>query len=236
VNCFRAQQLVSPYLDQRLTGAEMLEMQQHLAGCRRCTQEYQEARQTKILLRSLQSSHPTGTLEARIFTQIAQVDRGLQIVWAAPAFAGILPTMMQMPGVGPAPRGRRLATALALSCLTILTIAAPFAPSSADIAGRDLAASAGWGQSFAWGLAPGPALAAPSLSAPFMHTALADSDEASAAAVILTESAPSPSRQDVNLVRRYVQPPLTEPSAEPLGDEAVSGYVSGDVVLTDFQH
>jgi predicted anti-sigma-YlaC factor YlaD len=232
VNCFRAQQLVSPYLDQRLTGAEMLEMQQHLAGCRCCAQEYQEARQTKILLRSLQSSHPTGTLETRIFTRLAQEDRGLQIAWATPAFSELLPSLMPIPGAGAAPRGRRLATALALSCLTVLTIAAPFAPSSADIASRDRAASTALGQSFAWGLTPRPALAATALNTPFLHSALTDNDTASAAPVILTTSTSSPSRQDVNLLRQYVQPPLTEPAAEPLGDEAVSGYV----VLSDFQH
>jgi anti-sigma factor RsiW len=232
VNCFRAQQLVSPYLDQRLTGAEMLEMQRHLAGCRRCTQEYQEARQTKILLRSLQSSHPTGALEARIYTRIAQENRGFYL--AMPAFTGHLPPLL--PGVGTPPRGRRLATALALSCLTILAIAAPFAPPSADIAGRDREASGSLSQNFGWGLSRGPALTSPSVNNPFLHAALADNDAASAAAVILTVSEPSPVRQNLTQVRRYVQQPLTEPSAEPLGDEAVSGYVSGDVVMTDFHH
>ncbi len=227
MNCYRAQQLVSPYLDQQLTGAEMLEMQRHLAGCRRCAREYQEARQTKLLLRSLSLSQPPRALDMRILSRIAQEGRG-------PLPAQMVPNW-SLPGVGPAPRGRRFATALGLSCLVVFSVAAPFAPSSADIAVQGRAASASLGQNLAWGQFPSAAtLPAPAaMNASLLRIAPMASDSA---AVTLTTSDPSQSRQDESLARQYVQTPLSEPGAEPFGEDAVSGYVSGGVVLAGFQH
>lgn len=209
----------------------MLEMQRHLAGCRRCAQEYQEARQTKLLLRSLTLSQPPEALEGRILSRVAQTERAPLL--ALPAPNQFVP-VWGLPGVGPAPRGRRLVTALGLSCLVVLSVAGPFAPSSADIATQNRAASTALGSSLAWGQFPSAAaLPTPTpLNVSLLRMTPTASDPA---AVTLTADDPTQSRQDEALARQYVQPPLSEPDAEPLGDDAVSGYVGGGVVLAGFR-
>jgi len=50
MNCPQAKSLLSPYLDGRLTGTEMLALSGHLKSCLRCHQEYVSLRQTQQLL------------------------------------------------------------------------------------------------------------------------------------------------------------------------------------------
>ncbi len=53
LKCPEAKRLFSPYLDGAVTGAEMLALQDHLAGCPGCHREYQALRRTQQLLVSV---------------------------------------------------------------------------------------------------------------------------------------------------------------------------------------
>ncbi len=53
MNCAEAKQLLSPYLDGAITGAEMLGLQQHMEQCADCTGEYNALRRTQQLLMSM---------------------------------------------------------------------------------------------------------------------------------------------------------------------------------------
>src|SRR5579862_4623381 len=50
MQCPRAKQLFSPYLDGAVTGAQMLALQDHLSECAACSEEYQALRRTQQLL------------------------------------------------------------------------------------------------------------------------------------------------------------------------------------------
>lgn len=52
--CSRVQNLLSAYCDSQLTGAEMLEIREHLTGCPGCSRELASLRQVRQLLRGLQ--------------------------------------------------------------------------------------------------------------------------------------------------------------------------------------
>ncbi len=51
--CPRAKRLFSPYLDGRLTGTEMLALQNHLQQCVKCNERYESLRRTQQLLMSV---------------------------------------------------------------------------------------------------------------------------------------------------------------------------------------
>ena len=53
MKCAEAKELLSPYLDGAITGAEMLGLQQHLEQCADCTGEYNALRRTQQLLTSM---------------------------------------------------------------------------------------------------------------------------------------------------------------------------------------
>jgi hypothetical protein len=53
LQCPKAKQLFSPYLDGAVTGTEMLALQDHLAACAACDREYQALRRTQELLVSV---------------------------------------------------------------------------------------------------------------------------------------------------------------------------------------
>ncbi len=122
MNCHRARQLISPFLDQQLTGREMLALQEHFAECASCEAERRSIRQVKTLLRSLHQPRPHPDLPGAISVRLAEADQPL---WRAVSLT-VAPSWPPRPQ-----RGRRLATALALSCLTVLSFAAAcFAPAS----------------------------------------------------------------------------------------------------------
>ena len=131
MNCHRARQLISPYLDHQLSGRERLALQDHLAVCASCDRERQSLRQVKLLLRGLAEPRLPQELSQRFSATVAlrleRTDGG------TPGWRVLPPPRPQ--------RGRRLATALALSCLTVVSFALPFAPESRDSARR--AASGG---------------------------------------------------------------------------------------------
>ncbi len=118
MNCHRARQLISPYLDQQLTGREMLALQQHFSECESCEAERHSIRQVKTLLRSLHEPRPRTELQGAIFARLAESEQPWRF------------TLLTVSPHRPQ-RGRRLATALALSCMTVLSFAAAcFAPAA----------------------------------------------------------------------------------------------------------
>lgn len=110
MNCRRVQDLLSPYLDERLTGQQMLEVRRHLDSCRSCSEEYMMLRQVKILLRSVSMKEPGPFFEARLRAQIEAERQAATIPISLPAF-------------NLNHRSRRLAYAMALSCVSILSLA-----------------------------------------------------------------------------------------------------------------
>ncbi len=119
MNCRTVIPLLTPYLDQRLTGQQMLEVECHLAKCEDCSQELEAIQQGKNLLRSLVQKSPGVEMEVRL-VQIMQhgPDMG-HGPWSLPE--------------APYRRGQRLAKALAFSMFVVLVAAAPFAPQAGDM-------------------------------------------------------------------------------------------------------
>jgi hypothetical protein len=125
LNCHHARQLISPYLDQQLTGRQMLALQEHFGQCLGCESEMRSIRQVKLLLRGLHESRPQRDISEAISTRLA-ASEGMAPEWnilnlPAMPIASVLPQ-----------RGRRLAAALVLSSVTVFLFAAPFAPASHD--------------------------------------------------------------------------------------------------------
>ena len=116
MNCHRARQLVSPYLDQQLTGREMLALQDHFAVCGSCDQEMRSLRQLKALLRGLREPAAPQGFSDGIALRLEQTPRWPVLILPAPR----------------PQRGRRLMSALALSCFTVVSFALPFAPEARD--------------------------------------------------------------------------------------------------------
>ncbi len=122
MNCHHARKFISPYLDQQLTGREMLALQDHFAGCASCEREMQSICQVKALLRGLREPRPPRNFPAVVTQRLEQTDAHR---WRALC----LPSGARSPWAAPKPqRGRRLAGALVLSCVTVVSFALPFAP------------------------------------------------------------------------------------------------------------
>ena len=100
----------------------MLALQQHFSECVSCEAERRSISQVKMLLRALHEPHPYSDLRGAISVRLAEAEQPLWRVLS----------LSVAPAWPPRPqRGRRLATALALSCLTVLSFAAAcFAPAS----------------------------------------------------------------------------------------------------------
>ena len=96
----------------------MLALQEHFSVCDSCEAERHSIRQVKLLLRSLHSPHPQADLHGRISVRLTEAEQPL---WRVLVLTTPRPQ-----------RGRRLVTALAISCLTVLSFAASLAPASRD--------------------------------------------------------------------------------------------------------
>jgi anti-sigma factor RsiW len=134
LNCHHARQLISPYLDQQLTGREMLALQDHFAFCTSCEREMQSIRQVKALLRGLREPRAPRDLSAAITLRLEQSEAGAQS-WHLLRLSALGVPPLSLPNPH---RGRRLASALALSCLTVVSFALPFAPEARDAARSSL--------------------------------------------------------------------------------------------------
>ncbi len=147
MNCHHARQLISPYLDQQLTGREMLALQDHFAGCLSCEREMQSIRQVKALLRGLREPRTPRDFSSAIALRLTQSEAGAHgwRVLSLPVPLG-LPTPISL---AKPQRGRRLASALAISCLTVLSFALPFGPEARDAARSSLFGSGSGSAAFA---------------------------------------------------------------------------------------
>ena len=131
MNCHRARQLISPYLDHQLSGRERLALQDHLAVCASCDRERQSIRQVKLVLRGLAEPRLPRDFSPTDFSQRFSATVSLRLEQPDGEMPGW--RVMLLPPPRPQ-RGRRLATALALSCLTVVSFALPFAPEARDSA------------------------------------------------------------------------------------------------------
>lgn len=130
MNCHHARQLISPYLDQQLTGREMLALQDHFSGCASCEREMQSIRQVKALLRGLREPGPPRDFSDVIALRLEQAQTRGRYALRRPSVGG--PKIYL---AAPRPqRGRRLAGALVLSCVTVVSFALPFAPEARQAA------------------------------------------------------------------------------------------------------
>jgi anti-sigma factor RsiW len=129
LNCRQTQELISAYLDQELTGRQMLDMRAHMRLCPACARECRETGEMRRLLRALLPPAPPAEAERRLAERLARPELP---AWALLAATLTAPSPTSPPPA--APRGRRLATALGLSCVVILAVAAPFAPPAGDAA------------------------------------------------------------------------------------------------------
>ena len=220
MNCHRARQLISPYLDQQLTGRQMLDLQQHFSQCASCETEARSLRQLKSLLRGLHMQRPLEGFPEAIRARTVAAES------AAPLWQEAL-----LPLTRPQ-RGRRLTTAMAFSCLTILVIAAPFAPASRDghtsagllgtpglLGPRSLLSAAHFSSGLAFFSSASALSAAPDTDLrPAGYQSLTESDEA---------------RREQVFAARYI--PVSDPAQTPLTDDAVHGYVQGDVAFAGYR-
>lgn len=217
MHCRRVQQLISPYLDQQLTGTQMLEMAEHLENCAACAEECESIRQVKRMLRALSVSEPPVALPLRIESRVSRRQIHGSFACSQPA------ARLQ--------RGRRLSAALALSCFTILSLSAPFAPASVDAAHR-------W--SSVW-TPPVRLSAPPILWAAGLHSPGLDLAQNRLAVSLSGPGQPQTpglmpeSRQDVQFAEQYAAPSLRQREMEPLTDEASSAYAPADASLAGFQ-
>lgn len=91
----------------------MLEVAQHMERCSACREEYHVIQEVKVLLRAVSRPQPTSALEYEIRKRIATEEAISQI------------NLCLSFSVRPQ-RAKRLATAMALSCISVLAVAAPF--------------------------------------------------------------------------------------------------------------
>jgi len=130
LNCHHARQLISPYLDQQLTGRKMLALQDHFTGCASCEREMQSIRQVKALLRGLREPRPPRNFSNVVALRLEQTE--------AQRWRVLCLSELELPkphfGLPKPQRGRRLAGALVLSCFTVVSFALPFAPEARQAA------------------------------------------------------------------------------------------------------
>ena len=130
MNCHHARQLISPYLDQQLTGREMLALQDHFRVCTSCEREMQSIRQVKALLRGLREPGPPRSFPSSVALRLKQTEMQ---PWHFLCLTSLDRQKMQLRLPRPQ-RGRRLASALVLSCVSLVSFALPFAPEARNAA------------------------------------------------------------------------------------------------------
>lgn len=204
----------------------MLALQQHFSVCPSCEAEMRSIRHLKRLLRSLHEPRLQTGLPDAIHARLAQAD-------APVAFWTVLfPLAASTESADRPQRGRRLVNALALSCLAVLTLSAPFAPASQD--GVLTASMLGLPRAL-----PVPASAAnlPAQPGPLLLTAMLPADVRPSEFFILTDT--DNARRERAFAGQYAQPFSLDILAAPLNsgssDDAVRGYVQGDVAFAGYR-
>src|SRR5579871_6455049 len=70
MNCKNVQALLSAYLDEELSGREMLDIRQHLGDCESCSEELTCVRGVKDLLGRTPVPDPTADFEERLVASV----------------------------------------------------------------------------------------------------------------------------------------------------------------------
>lgn len=73
MNCQKAQNLISAYVDGELGGQEMLAIRHHLSGCPECSGEYESLLAVKRMFGKLSPKRPAGDLAAMICSRLDEV-------------------------------------------------------------------------------------------------------------------------------------------------------------------
>ncbi len=73
MNCRRAINLMSAYVDGELTGEEMLAIRRHMATCPECAEEHQSVVLTKRAVANLATAKPRQDFAAAIISQLNQI-------------------------------------------------------------------------------------------------------------------------------------------------------------------
>ena len=226
MNCRQTRDLLSAYLDQELTGQQMLDLHAHLSACASCARECRDLREVRRLLRGLAQRLPDTAAERKLTVRL---DR--EALREADLFPWTDFLMHWRPArrweltgwvAGPRPRGRSLASALALSSVAMLAVIAPVAaPPTDDAAGRAAALSA---------FRAGP------ISASFVTLPTGWNSGPLFVLHSLFAPPPSPAAEAPAsaLAQQYAQPAAQAMEAEPFRDDTVSGYVQG-ATLADYQ-
>jgi anti-sigma factor RsiW len=111
--------LISAYLDHQLTPKQMHMVEDHLAFCARCDEEYQAVRDAKYALRSLASRTPD-ELAFRIAARLHSEGARAHGLYAHPPLP---PSVIAT---------RRTFTAVAFSCVCLFLVAGPFSPATVE--------------------------------------------------------------------------------------------------------
>jgi anti-sigma factor RsiW len=92
VNHSRAQELLSPYLESDLSGADRSAVESHLAACAACSEELDLLRDTVALLRRLPAPEAPPFLASRVLARIAdgEAQPGGWRSWLAQASAPVI--------------------------------------------------------------------------------------------------------------------------------------------------
>ncbi len=121
MQCPRAKQLFSPYLDGAVTGAQMLALQDHLSECAACSEEYQALRRTQQLLMSVGRPKAPADLGLRlrlaISREAAQARR--------PPFEGVLVRLENALGAFMVPAMAGFLSALIIFGIAMVYFVAP---------------------------------------------------------------------------------------------------------------
>lgn len=70
MNCRLVQRAISEYLDNELTGEQMLEVRHHLRECENCRREVESLRSVKKSLQQMKSIAPNADFEQRLFATV----------------------------------------------------------------------------------------------------------------------------------------------------------------------
>ena len=111
----------------------MLALQDHFGGCASCEREMQSIRQVKALLRGLREPGPPRGFSSAVASRLEQAEAP---PWKALCLPLLILPSFTLPSftLPKLQRGRRLAGALVLSCITVVSFALPFAPEARQAA------------------------------------------------------------------------------------------------------
>jgi anti-sigma factor RsiW len=84
--CGRVTNLLSAYLDRELTGAEMLQVREHLARCTACCREQEKLAATKALLGGMAAVEPSGDYVRATMLRLAVARREAAVARREPGW------------------------------------------------------------------------------------------------------------------------------------------------------